>query len=179
MGVEEVRWDKGGTVREGDCNFYMEMNRIVNGNRSFVQHSTVSAVETVEFVRERVTYSVLRGRYFNIVVLNVQALCKGKRFDSKDSLYGELEQVFYQFPMYHMKIPVGDFNTKVGRENIFNPTIVNECLLQVSNDNGVRVVNFEYQKVSLLRAQFSHTKTFISTPVPLLMGRTTTRLFTF
>ncbi len=77
-----------------------------------------------------------------------------------------------------MKIPLGDFNTKVERENIFKPTIVNECLLQVSNDNGVRVVNFAYQKIRLIRAQCSHTKTFISTPGPLLMGRTTTRLFT-
>ena len=78
-----------------------------------------------------------------------------------------------------MKIPLGGFNTKVGRENIFKPTIGNECLLQENNDNGVRVVNFAYQKIRLIRAQCSHTKTFISTTVPLLMGRTATRLFTF
>ena len=46
-----------------------------------------------------------------------------------------------------MKIPLGGFNTKVGRENIFKPTIGNECLHQVSNDNGFRVVNFAYQKI--------------------------------
>jgi hypothetical protein len=34
-----------------------------------------------------------------------------------------------------------DFNTKVGREGIFNPTIGNESLHEISNDNGVRVVN--------------------------------------
>ena len=109
----------------------------------------------------------------------MHVLCKEESDDSKDSLYKELEHVLYQFPKYHLKIPLGDFNAKVGRENIFNPTIVNECLLQVSNDNGVRVVNFAYQKIWLLRAQCSHTKTFISTAGSLLMGRTTTRLFTF
>ena len=97
-------------------------------NRSFVQHIIVSAVETVEFVRDRVTYSVLRGRCFNIIVLNVHALCKEKSDDSKDYFYEELEHVFYQFPKYHMKIPLGDFNTEEGRENIFKPTIENECL---------------------------------------------------
>jgi len=37
---------------------------------------------------------------------------------------------------------LGDFNAKVERENIFNLTIGNECLHQVSNDNGVRMVKF-------------------------------------
>jgi hypothetical protein len=46
------------------------------------------------------------------------------------------------FPMYHMKILLGDFNAKVGTENIFKSTIGNENLPQDSNDNGVRIVNF-------------------------------------
>jgi len=41
-----------------------------------------------------------------------------------------------------VKILLGDFNAKVGRENIFKPTIGNESLPQDSNDNGVRIVNF-------------------------------------
>jgi len=41
-----------------------------------------------------------------------------------------------------MKIIVGDFNAKVGRENIFKPTIGNESLHQDSDDNGVKIVNF-------------------------------------
>jgi len=41
-----------------------------------------------------------------------------------------------------MKIPLGDFNEKVGIENIFKPTIENENLRQDSNDNGFRIVNF-------------------------------------
>jgi hypothetical protein len=36
------------------------------------------------------------------------------KHDIKDSLYEELEQVFDQFPRYHMKILMGDFNAEVG-----------------------------------------------------------------
>jgi hypothetical protein len=43
-------------------------------------------------------------------------------------------------------ILLGDFNAKVGRENIFKPTIGNESLHQDSNDNGVRTVNFATSK---------------------------------
>ena len=39
-----------------------------------------------------------------------------------------------------MKILLGDCNEKVGRENIFKPSIGNESLHQGSNDNGVRIV---------------------------------------
>jgi hypothetical protein len=41
---------------------------------------------------------------------------------SKDSFYAELEQVFDHLPKYQMEILLGDFNAKVGRENIFKPT---------------------------------------------------------
>jgi hypothetical protein len=41
-----------------------------------------------------------------------------------------------------MKILLADFSAKVGREEIFRPTIGNELLHEMSNDNGFRVVNF-------------------------------------
>jgi hypothetical protein len=47
--------------------------------------------------------------------------------DIKDSFYEGLGHVFDQFPRYDMKILLGDFNAKVGREDIFKPTIGNEC----------------------------------------------------
>ena len=41
-----------------------------------------------------------------------------------------------------MNILLGDFNAKVGRENIFKLMIGNESLHQDSHDNGVRIANF-------------------------------------
>jgi hypothetical protein len=45
-----------------------------------------------------------------------------------------------------MKILLRDFNAKLGREDIFKPTIGNESLHEISNDNGVWVVNFSTKK---------------------------------
>jgi hypothetical protein len=42
------------------------------------------------------------------------------RIGIKDSFYEELEQVFDHFPRYHKKILLGDFNAKVGKEDILN-----------------------------------------------------------
>jgi len=85
---------------------------------------------------------VLRGRWRNIIVVNVHAPSEEKSVEAKDSFYEELEQVFDHFPKYHMKMLLGDFNTKVGRKNIFNPTTGQESLHQNSNDSGVILVNF-------------------------------------
>jgi hypothetical protein len=64
----------------------------------------------------------------------------------KDSFYEELEHVFDKFPKYHMNILLGNFNVRVIREDIFKPTVGNESLHEISNDNGVRLVNFATSK---------------------------------
>jgi endonuclease/exonuclease/phosphatase family metal-dependent hydrolase len=56
-----------------------------------------------------------------------------------------------------MKILLGDFNAKVGRYNIFKPTIGTVCLHQDSNDNRVRVVNFATCKNIVVKStMFKH-----------------------
>jgi len=68
----------------------------------------------------------------------VRTQTQKKSGDSKDSFYEKLEEVFGNFPTYHMKILLGDFNAKVRRGDIFKPTIGNISLHQDSNDNGVQ-----------------------------------------
>jgi len=97
----------------------------------------------------------LRGRWRNIIVVNVHAPSEEKSGESKDSFYEELEQVFDHFPKYHMKILLGDFNAKVVKENILKPTIGQESLHQDSNDNGVRLVNFATSKNLVVKSTMS------------------------
>ena len=77
--------------------------------------------------------------------------------DIKDSFYEEIERFFDQLPMYHIKILLGDFNAKVGRENIFQPTIGTESVHPESNDNGIRLVNFATSKNFIVKStKFPH-----------------------
>jgi hypothetical protein len=55
-----------------------------------------------------------------------------------------------------MKILLGDFNAKVGREDIFRQTIGNENLQEISNDNRVRVLNFVTSTFFFKSAMFPH-----------------------
>jgi hypothetical protein len=51
---------------------------------------------------------------------------------------------------------LGDFNAKVGRENFFKPTIGNESLHEINNDNGVRVVNVTTSKNLFVKVLWFH-----------------------
>jgi hypothetical protein len=49
-----------------------------------------------------------------------------------------------------MKSVLGDFNYKVGMEDISKPIIGSESLHGINNDNGVRAVNFTTSKNLIL-----------------------------
>jgi hypothetical protein len=112
------------------------------GTGLFVHHRKVSAFKREVFFSDRMLYIVLRGHWCNVIVLNVHALSEEKSNDSEDSFNEILEQVFGHFPKYPMKILLGDFNAKLGREDIFKLTVGIANLHLPSNDNGVRILNF-------------------------------------
>jgi hypothetical protein len=89
----------------------------------------------VEFVSDRMSYIILRGRWCHIIVLNVHAPTEDKT-DDVDSFYEELELVFDKFPKYHMKILLREFSAKIGREDNFKSTIGNDSFPKISYDDG-------------------------------------------
>jgi hypothetical protein len=50
-----------------------------------------------------VSYTILRGRWFDVIVLNVHVPCEDKSDGVKDSFYGELKCVFDQVSRYDIK----------------------------------------------------------------------------
>jgi exonuclease III len=180
VAVQEVKWvEYGSQPVDGYTVFHG--NRIADhhlGTGFFINKGIIRAVKRVEFISDRMSYITLRCHWFDIV-LNMHIPIEDKGDDTKDGFSKELEHVFDEFPQYHMKILLGEFTAKIGREDIFKPTIGNESLSEISNDNGVRVVYFATSenlivKCTLLPHDNIHKYTWY-----LLIGKHTTRLIMY
>jgi hypothetical protein len=126
------------------------------GTSFFIRKRNISAFKRVEFVSDRMLHIILRGCWCDIIVLNIHALTEDK-FDNMVSFCKELEHVYDNFHKFHMKILLGDYSAKVGGEDIFKPSIANESLHEISNDDGIRVVNFAtYKNLIVKSTMFQH-----------------------
>jgi hypothetical protein len=78
VGVQEVRWEKGGTELAEDYTFFCgernEDHRL--GTGFFVHKRIISAVRRVEFISVTMSYITVRSDWCNIIILNVHVLCE-------------------------------------------------------------------------------------------------------
>jgi len=66
----------------------------------FVHRRLVSAVKRIEFVSDRLSCRVLRGRWLHIILVTVHPPSEEKSEDLKVTFYEEIE-MFDHFPKYH------------------------------------------------------------------------------
>lgn len=77
----------------------------------------------------------------NFTIISVHAPTEENKL-VMDSLYDKLNQKQYRIPAHDTKITTGDFNAKIGKEEIFKPVAGNSGLHETSNKNGITATDF-------------------------------------
>jgi len=84
----------------------------------------------------------LKAEWFSCTLINVHAPTNEKMKDIRDEFYNLLEQNINKIASLDIKKILGDFNAKVGTENIHKPTTTNESLHNETKNDRIKMTQF-------------------------------------
>ncbi|KAL6421248.1 hypothetical protein ACFW04_013663 [Cataglyphis niger] len=110
-------------------------SEIHNFDVGFINNKKIlSMLKNIKFINERLGLLVVQGKWYQIVIISVPAPIEIKIIKLKT----RKSNTIYQLPNDYMKIVLGNFNAKIGKENIFRWIIGLESLHKKSINNGIK-----------------------------------------
>ena len=92
-------------------------------------------------VNERICSLRLRASIF----INCHAPMEGKESIVKEDFYGNLERIYETAHRHDIKITLGDFNARIGKETGYRATVGRNTNHEISS--GRRLINFAMEKI--------------------------------
>jgi hypothetical protein len=89
------------------------------GTGFLVNRKYKQAIMNFEMVDERMCSLRMRRKFNNFTTISTHAPTEEKDQLIKDTFYGKLNQIYQRIPAHDTKTIVGDFNARIGREEIF------------------------------------------------------------
>jgi exonuclease III len=105
-------------------------------------------------VSESIAVLRIRMKFYNMCIINVHAPTEDKGEHEKDTFYQDLDRTVDFLPSNNVKLILGDFNAKVGRESEYRWTVGPNSLHNISNDSGVRLIDFAMSKNMTVSSTF-------------------------
>jgi len=99
----------------------------------------------------------LKGKFRNITVISAHAPTNEKDDQEKESFYENLEDVYNRIPRYDMVIIIGDFNTKIGKQDYQQQVVGKYTIHDTSNENGNMLTQFATRNRLIIKStMFPH-----------------------
>ena len=142
--IQEMRWMGQGSKEKGSCKIYYSchVSKHEFGVGFVVGERLRDSVLQFTPVNERLAALRIKGKFFNISLICAHAPTEEKDDLTKEEFYERLNEVYERCPHHDVKIVLGDFNAKVGKEPIFGQTIGKYSLHAQTSDNGMRLIDF-------------------------------------
>ncbi|XP_051858036.1 uncharacterized protein LOC127565056 [Drosophila albomicans] len=136
--------DRQGCSKRANCDIYYSCHaeRREFGCGFVVSRRLRHHVSNFTPVSERLATNRVKARFFNLSIICAHAPTEEKDDAAKDAFYARLEDTYDRCPNHDVKIILGDFNAKVGRERIFDRTVGQFSLHETTSNNGFRLIDF-------------------------------------
>ena len=158
--VQEVRWPDSGNVKMSKSVVFFSgspNNRHEFGTGFVIAERMVGSLISFRPISEGICYIRVKGKWYNFSFISAHAPTEEKDEETKDIFYDQLEQIITEVPQHDMLILCGDFNAKIGKEQFLRPHIGQHSLHDVSNENGLRLVEMAAANNMLIKStMFQH-----------------------
>ncbi|KAL4152688.1 hypothetical protein QTP88_000521 [Uroleucon formosanum] len=145
--IQEVRWTGEGNLKSKKHTiFYSGGQRHERGVGFIVSNEYLPYIKRFEPYNDRLCYIQIECKHINLILINGYAPTEDKQQDENEAFYEDLNTIFESIAKSQPKIILGDFNAKIGKEEMYRPTIGKESLHIHSNENGNRLINFAISK---------------------------------
>lgn len=159
VALQEIRWSDEGTIDINDTTIlYGKCNERRQFRVGFAVHkSLVHTVKEFKVMNSRIAILIVRAKFFDIVFINVHAPTEEKSQEEKEDFYTEIEDILSRINNSKIRINLGDMNTKIGKEQFFQPSIGKYSLHETTNDNGMKLIDLATGKgFRILSTMFPH-----------------------
>jgi hypothetical protein len=142
--IQETKWKGAESFESSGFRVFFSSDKKMRTSGTGFLVSSRWAPRVIDFiaVSGRICVLRVRGKFFNTSIINVHAPHNGRPDHEKDEFYSLLEKTYNERPKHDIRIVIGDLNAQVGREEEFRPTTGRFSLHPVSNENGLRLINF-------------------------------------
>jgi len=128
-------------------------------------------------VDEQMCVLRIKTKFQNSSLINVHAPTEEKEDLEKEAFYQKVEEVYDSCPSNDIKIVWGDWNAKVGREEIYQGIIGKHSMHINTNNNGQRFL--QQLKIWWYPQPVFHTKKYINKLGDLQMEKLITKSITY
>jgi len=108
---------------------------------------------------DRICSLRIRGVFFNTTIIRVHTPTEEIGETQKEDFYENLERIYMKAPKHDIKVVMGDFNAKVGKESSLAPNVGKYSLHEETNNNGWRMIDFAITKnMTISSMLFQHKR---------------------
>lgn len=141
LGLSEMRWKGAGCITsDGYKVFYSGGDQGHSGTGIILDTETAKAIKIFWAVSDRAIVVKLKGKPFDIGIIQVYAPTADKDEEELEEFYDTVEKAEKQLKSQDIRIVMGDFNAKVGSER--SETVVGPFGIGKKNERGDRLIQW-------------------------------------